>query len=274
MISAFDNRLVVAPAEGKDLWLLHDGVLLYLMASANLVPAKLTLALQNCFDAKILRVDEINKRLFLRPLDLENEFKTLSNRLENCELIAFYAIDTGEEFFLGKDRFLNDELEQGSPLRLSRRVKKLYPPFIVSHLYVKDDNFSKFIEVFCSVRKVLSDIRPISFSKADYSGKEVLKMVESTIVFQHFKRPDKPLMIDSTCLKSAACIVRVKRLKNGHFQAVIAEAIPKKDSCFAHLVDYGRRVKCDLDQLFDWRDQLTNIQILFIVHDETLCFID
>lgn len=58
------------------------------------------------------------------------------------------------------------------------------------------------------------------------------------------------------------------------YRAVIAEAIPKKDSCFAHLVDYGRRVKCDLDQLFDWRDQLTNIQILFIVHDETLCFID
>lgn len=72
------------------------------MASANLVPAKLTLALQNCFDAKILRVDEINKRLFLRPLDLENEFKTLSNRLENCELIAvpYGAIKISRKLFL------------------------------------------------------------------------------------------------------------------------------------------------------------------------------
>uniref|UniRef100_A0A0N5AYJ2 FERM domain-containing protein n=1 Tax=Syphacia muris TaxID=451379 RepID=A0A0N5AYJ2_9BILA len=57
------------------------------MASTSLTPARLTLAVQNCFDATVLRVDVSSKRLFIRPSANDDEYSELCYFLKQCSLV-------------------------------------------------------------------------------------------------------------------------------------------------------------------------------------------
>ena len=73
----------------------------HLMASTNLMPAKLTLTLDNCFDAHILRVDCQNRRIFLRPVEKDDELSIVGELLNTVELrrIDASAIKMSKLFF-------------------------------------------------------------------------------------------------------------------------------------------------------------------------------